>query len=100
MLEFLNQPLNGTSSLILVVVLVAVIFIAIKLGHKKREISPSSSCQNILMPPRCIFTERISTPIVRSWSASVVLSQKFMIHGQFRVPKRKKVWPATYYLEQ
>ncbi len=35
MLEFLNQPLNGTSSLILVVVLVAVIFIAIKLGHKK-----------------------------------------------------------------
>ena len=40
MLEFLNQPLNGTSSLILVVVLVAVIFIAIKLGHKKaRDIS-------------------------------------------------------------
>ena len=30
MLEFLNQPLNGTSSLILVVVLVAVIFIAIR----------------------------------------------------------------------
>lgn len=40
MLDFLNQPLNGTSSLVLVAVLLTIIFIAIKLGHKKaRDIS-------------------------------------------------------------
>lgn len=40
MWEFLNQPLSGASSLILIVVLGAVIFAAIKLGHKKaRDIS-------------------------------------------------------------
>lgn len=40
MWDFLNQPLSGSSSLILVVVLCAVIFAAIKLGHKKaRDIS-------------------------------------------------------------
>lgn len=39
-LDFLNQPLSGTSSLILVAVLAVVIFVAIKLGHKKaRDIS-------------------------------------------------------------
>ena len=35
MLDFLNQPLSGPSSLILIVVLCAVIFAAVKLGHKK-----------------------------------------------------------------
>lgn len=40
MWDFLNQPLSGTSSLILIVVLCTVIFAAIKLGHKKaRDIS-------------------------------------------------------------
>lgn len=40
MLEFLNQPLSGGASLILVVVLGALIFAAIKLGHKKaRDVS-------------------------------------------------------------
>ena len=40
MLDLLNQPLSGTSSLILVAVLAAVIFAAIKLGHQKaRDIS-------------------------------------------------------------
>ncbi len=40
MLDFLNQPLSGTSSLILAAVLAVVIFAAIKLGHKKaRDIS-------------------------------------------------------------
>ena len=40
MLDFLNQPLSGTSSLLLVAVLAVVIFVAIKLGHKKaRDIS-------------------------------------------------------------
>ena len=40
MLDFLNQPLSSTSSLILVAVLAVVIFAAIKLGHKKaRDIS-------------------------------------------------------------
>ncbi|WP_300820737.1 hypothetical protein [uncultured Oscillibacter sp.] len=39
-MDFLNQPLSGTSSLILVAVLAVVIFVAIKLGHKKaRDIS-------------------------------------------------------------
>lgn len=40
MWDFLNQPLSGASSLILIAVLCAVIFAAIKLGHKKaRDIS-------------------------------------------------------------
>jgi len=40
MWDFLNQPLSGSSSLILIAVLAAVIFAAIKLGHKKaRDIS-------------------------------------------------------------
>lgn len=40
MWDFLSQPLSGTSSLLLIAVLGAVIFAAIKLGHKKaRDIS-------------------------------------------------------------
>ena len=40
MWDFLNQPLSGPSSLILLAVLIAIIFVAIKLGHKKaRDIS-------------------------------------------------------------
>ena len=40
MLDVLNRPLSGASSLILVAVLAAVIFVAIKLGHKKaRDVS-------------------------------------------------------------
>lgn len=40
MWDFLNQPLSGASSMILLAVLLAVIFAAIKLGHKKaRDIS-------------------------------------------------------------
>lgn len=40
MWDFLNQPLSGTSSLILIAILIAIIFAAIKLGHKKaRDIS-------------------------------------------------------------
>lgn len=40
MWDFINQPLSGASSLILIAVLGAVIFVAIKVGHKKaREIS-------------------------------------------------------------
>lgn len=40
MWDFINQPLSGASSLILIAVLGAVIFAAIKLGHKKaRDIS-------------------------------------------------------------
>lgn len=40
MWDFIDQPLSGSSTLILLVVLCAVIFIAIKLGHKKaRDIS-------------------------------------------------------------
>ena len=40
MWDFINQPLSGASSLILIAVLGAVIFAVIKLGHKKaRDIS-------------------------------------------------------------
>ena len=40
MWDFINQPLSGVSSLILIAVLSAMIFVAIKLGHKKaRDIS-------------------------------------------------------------
>lgn len=40
MWDFLNQPLSGSSSLILLAGLLAIIFAAIKLGHKKaRDIS-------------------------------------------------------------
>lgn len=40
MWDFLNQPMSDSSSLILIAVLAAVIFAAIKLGHRKaREIS-------------------------------------------------------------
>lgn len=47
MWDFINQPLDTTSSLILVVVLAAIIFLAIKLGHKKaRDISKQFLTQN------------------------------------------------------
>ena len=37
MWDFINQPLSGVSSLILIAVLSAMIFVAIKLGHKKAK---------------------------------------------------------------
>ena len=100
MWDFINQPLIGTSSLILIAVLGAVIFVAIKLGHKKRERSPNSFCQSIPMRPHCIFMARICPLTVPNWIAFKAQSPRCTIPGRSLILRCKRVWPAMYYPEQ
>ena len=92
MLDFLNQPLSGTSSLILVAVLAVVIFVAIKLGHKKaRDISKQFLTEHPNAATLYLYGEDLPS---NSWTVSRARFPRSTIPGRFPAPRCKRAWPA------
>ena len=93
-MDFLNQPLSGTSSLILVAVLAVVIFVAIKLGHKKaRDISKQFLTEHPNAATLYLYGEDLPSNSAELDCIQGTVSKVYDPRTA-PSPRCKRVWPA------